>query len=353
MLKRATIYTLLITLLMGCATATIQFQTMKPADVSLPASMKTIVILNRYRPTKQNMLGNIIEGLLTGEKPLQDRQGAENAITGLTNFITQSPRYKMVRASEELFGTGSSWFPEPLPQDQITALCKKYNADGLIILEAFDHDKITVTNIEERSRTENGQLIKYNVYISNSRINATAGWRVYEAKTAALIDEYRMPDSYAWTYEAKTKELSLAGLPDEYIMIRHVGYSAGQLYAGRVSPQWQTQSRQYYKKGNDALVNAKYKVRAGEWENAIAIWEKQLHDPKAKVRGRACYNIAVAYEQLNNMPMALQWAQRALSTYHFNPAEDLIHTLENRMQQDTKLRQQLNNKMVDSLQNVR
>jgi tetratricopeptide (TPR) repeat protein len=329
-------------LLVSCGTSTISFQILKPAQISFPSSIKTILVINRYRPTQENKLGNIIEGILTGERPFVDKQGAENAVAGLANYLAQSPRFTIVRANEELKGTGTGWFPEPLPQSTIVALCKKYNADALVALEAFDSDKSTTFQKQERSKAENGTINKYNVSVAKRNMHVTVGWRVYEAANANLLDEYRMDAQNYWNGEGANDQLAAANLPDDYFMVKNVGLNAGQTYAARIAPEWQWIQRTFYKKGDDAMKEAEYLMRAGKIDEAISKWKGLLNHPEKKVAGRAAYNIAVGYEYKGDLALAMEWAKKALGNYQLTAAENYMQLLQERIAEEQKLKMQMN-----------
>ena len=53
--------------LSSCSTSSVLVSIQKPADISLPQDIKTVVVANRSIPTKKNLAGNILEGLVSGE----------------------------------------------------------------------------------------------------------------------------------------------------------------------------------------------------------------------------------------------------------------------------------------------
>ncbi len=51
------------------------------------------------------------------------------------------------------------------------------------------------------------------------------------------------------------------------------------------------------------------------WKGAIELWDELPESEKRKTAGRACLNIAVAYEVLGDTNTALKWAQRSYERF--------------------------------------
>jgi hypothetical protein len=149
-----------------------------PADITISQDLQTLGILNRSLPEKGNWLQNLGEGILTGESIFADREGSMNCIRGAANTLNVNPRFKAVLLeSEEYKGTGTKQFPVPLEWTEVDILCKKYQVDGLVVLETFDSDILLTSGTIEKTRRENGTEIKYLEYYSELRIRVNAGWR--------------------------------------------------------------------------------------------------------------------------------------------------------------------------------
>ena len=71
-----------------------------------------------------------------------------------------------------------------------------------------------------------------------------------------------------------------------------------------------------------ALVN--------EWEDAMEIWNHFADDPKKKVAGRACYNMAVGCEVLGKIDLAKTWAKKSYSVFGNKKAVDYLWRLDHR-----------------------
>ena len=63
------------------------------------------------------------------------------------------------------------------------------------------------------------------------------------------------------------------------------------------------------------------------WQEAIEIWEEVLESANTKTAGRACLNIAVAYEVLEDTDQALEWAKRSYEEYKDKLGKDYAKVL--------------------------
>lgn len=326
---------------MACSTSNTQFEVLRPADISLPKNISKFLVINRYRPAKENRLGNVIEGFLSGEQIGLDRQGADAALNGLSEFMSRSPRYTTFRCPEELPGSGTAWFPPPLTAEVVANLCKKYNCDALVALEAFDTDKRITNRREERTRSEGGKNIKYMAFIAQEDMTATIGWRVYSADGTQLLDEHRMNHNQSWSREGTSESNAQSKLPDNYQAVREIGMGAGKVYAKRITPQFEMVTRAYYVKGDKAMSDAKKNVKVKDWTKARELWKGLQSHPEAKVKGRAAFNLAVSYEQEDNIEEAIRWATTAFKDHGFKKAEKYLQSLEMRRSELKRLEQQM------------
>ena len=80
--------------LSSCSTSSVLVSIQKPADISLPQDIKTVVVANRSIPTKKNLAGNILEGLVSGEGIGTDKMGSKYCVEGLVSILDNSDRFE-------------------------------------------------------------------------------------------------------------------------------------------------------------------------------------------------------------------------------------------------------------------
>ncbi|MEZ4949561.1 MAG: DUF6340 family protein [Saprospiraceae bacterium] len=336
----------LLVLLNSCKTSSTQFTILKAAEIKLPSHINTLAAVDRSKP--ENGWANALEGLLTGENIFQDQDGRRAAISGFSDVLTRTPRFKVIRTGIEMTGSnGGSVFPEALNWETIENICREYNADAVVAIELFDSDGYTNTNRNERkSKNKNGDEIIEVFYSANRNLSLSLGWRVYDPKTKSIIDEYISRDDISDSAEGRTKDAARANLASPNRIVSDLGYNVGRLYGGRVAPLYTEISRKYYTKAkkNDKveMEKATNLVKRGEWNRAAQIWRSLIaesNDPKT--RGRAAHNMAVAAEREGQLESALDWAEKAYFDFGNKGSKSYVDYLNFRINDQRRLNEQM------------
>jgi hypothetical protein len=318
-------------------------QVLRPADITLEDNIINVGVINRTYPTKKNQAWNIVEGVLTGEGIGTDRRGSDAAVDGMINVMSQSPRFKLMKLDiDNLKGSGTGQFPEPLTRAKINEVCQRNNLDALIALEAFDSDsRVNFSPITIRTRVSRDVFQDLPGFRADSRMNVTAGWRIYNNKSEVISDEFRYNDFLMFTGQGLTQQEALGALPPKFQCLVNTGYHSGEIYGRRITPLWVTESRRYYRKGNDELEKAGRMVRSGNWESAAEIWKKEAQNKDEKMAGRASYNMAVFCETRGNFDIALEWCQKAYGDFGNKKARTYSDLIRRRMQDRQLLQKQM------------
>lgn len=341
-MKKTIIFSAFIAIiLVSCKTSYISVDVLKPAHITVPTDIQTIVVANRYLPKKDEQVGNVVEGLFSGESMFMDRDASYRCIEGVGNYLAQQPRYKVVKTNREFYGTGGRSYPPLLSWHQVEEVCNATGADALITLDVFDSDFRFDVDKQERRRKENDRTITYIVYQADLDVSVTAGWRIYDYKNKRVIDQSTFTDHKYWNAEGDNEQQAKGRLPRKENAINEAGFYAGQQFAARISPVWVTVSRKYYTKGNDDFIDAKYAVRINDWKKAIEHWKKYTEDPDPKIAGYACYNMALASEVTGSLQTALDWASKAYNDYHLKTAGSYMNILKQRIKDQERLKKQL------------
>lgn len=327
----------------GCKMHSSYLQVLKPAEITLGDNIVNVGVINRTYPTKQNTAWNIVEGILTGEGIGTDRRGSEATVDGMMEVMRQSPRFKLIRLDiDKLKGNGTGQFPEPLGKDVIADICQRNNLDALITLEAFDSDSyVKYTPITIRTKVAKDTYKDLPGFRADSRMNITAGWRIYNYKNQTIADEYRYSDYLGFSGQGANQAAALAALPSKIDALIKTGIHVGNRYGRRVTPLWVSESREYYVKGNEALQKAARMVKVGQWDQAADIWKREALNTDRKVAGRACYNMAVFSERLGNFDMALEWGRKAYTEFGNKKAKAYTAMIRARMTDREVLKQQM------------
>lgn len=335
---------LVFCLLSSCMTSNVVIDVQRPADINLSSDIQNIVVVNRSRPSRDNLAGNIVEGLVSGEGLGDDRRGAEYCIEGLSSLLLDSDRYKLKNpGGMELKGTGTGSFPVPLSWNEVVSICGSYDGHAILALEVFDSDANTsVGDPITRIKKVKGVKVKEIRYPAILTMDIESGWRIYDVQTKEIVDENRFKEVKRFKAYGSSPDVAIRNLPSKRHAIKNSGLFAGKQYGFRISPVWVKVRRIYFTGKSKDLKLAKSHVKNGEWDYAIEIWKSLVNDYDPKIARRASYNMAVASEIKGGIDTAIEWANKAHKLGE-KKASKYLNVLHIRKRNEEKLNQQLNN----------
>ena len=335
---------LVISVLSSCVTSTLVIDVQRPADITISNEIKNLVVVNRSRPSKNNLAENIMEGIISGEGIGNDRKGAEYCIEGLSNMLVNSERYTLKNVGGlELKGTGTSLFPIPLDWSEAQSICDLYDSDALLVLATFDSDSRTIVgNPITKTKKRKGIKVKELRYPATLTMEIQSGWRIYDVEKRHIVDENKFIEEKDFIAYGSSPEEAVSNLPSKRYAVKESGIFAGRQYGFRISPIWVKVRRTYFIGDHDGLKSAKSHVKSGDWNSAIEIWKDLANDLDNKIARRAAYNMAVASEIKGGLDAAIEWANKSRKLGE-KKAFRYINVLHLRKRNEEKLKQQLNN----------
>lgn len=336
------ISTVLILFVLFVAAKKISFNVLAPAVVDIPTTIQSVAIIDRSVPGNEKK--NILEGILTGEGPDQDKLATQVALDGLNSMLQNSSRYQAVRASETMKGseTGRD-FPVPLSWDIIEELCSKYEVDGIISLESYDSDFIVTNGSRLVNKKLGERTIKVPEFYANGVAKVNLGFRFYDPAQRSIIDQFHFTHTMDWDVGGSTLQAAIEGLLNRNVALKEVSFNAGIIYGERISPAWFRVTRDYFTrgKGDPDLAAGARMMESNDWDRAIEALTRATEARHRKTRGRAAHNLAVVYEILGDLDQAKEWATTAWGVYKNKKSRDYGYILTLRIQERERLRQQL------------
>lgn len=328
----------------SCTTTT-RIDVLQPAAFAVPSHIETIVTIDRSKPSKGFI--NFLEGMVTGEGLGQDKRGRENALRGITDALTRTPRFQVKASSVELTGSKSGdRMIEPLTWGEINEIAQQYDADAVLAIEKYDTNQSTSTSSRQVKRKKDGQEITETVFDSRIEMRVFIGWRLYDNEKQVIVDEFEVTEGGNDTGTGNTEQQALRNLTDQATMAREISFEAGVLYGMRIAPVWVTVDRQFYNtaKGSDkaAMQRAADLAKTNQWEKAAEIWRNLIANAADdKTPGKAAHNMAVAAERAGHLESALDWANQAFTNYGNKASGDYSRSLQWRIEDAKRLEQQM------------
>ena len=169
-----------------------------------------------------------------------------------------------------------------------------------------------------------------------------AGWRIYDVHGQNILDEAAVTRNITYHGRGVNPLIAAQALMDRKEAVREVGNIAGHAYAFSIIPLWNRVTRDYYVRGNNNFKIATRRARTGNWDGAADLWERETSNPKGKIAGRACYNMAIISEINGDVDGALKWAQRSYENFNIHLALQYVNLLKNRQIDNAILADQTN-----------
>ncbi|HEY6162015.1 MAG TPA: DUF6340 family protein [Bacteroidia bacterium] len=319
-MKRTFTLLLLAALFFPSCTAYVHFDAIQPAYVNIPVQYKKILLINRTRPDAKRSIDKL-ENVLTGEWGKQDSKASFRCLDGLSQNLQSSLKnyQTMVLKDTNLAGTGNMIFPPAMPPRFIDSVCAKYGADIAIVLEAFDTDVISKANGAPVLLSPLPLLnpLAGPTFTLFSRVKA--GFRIYDPKNNDMIDQFTLSTNYDFARMNIPDQEVLLHLPHALQGVYENGFMCGNDYGYRVAPHMASRTREIYRKGNYQLKMAYRSAVVGKWDDAYAIWQKNITCGKRRAEWHSYYDLAVYYEKTGNLNLAIETAEKGFQLYGRRP----------------------------------
>jgi hypothetical protein len=329
----------LILILCSCKTNLVYIKVLDPALVTVPGYVKTIGIINRSIPSDASKALNKVHLFNTAEGAEMAAEGSAECIRGLKDALMENTRFAkiVVLDSIHMKCQAIGMFNSPLSWDALDSICNANGLDAVFVLELFDTElKVSAPLVVPRS----GVGIALAALQVSMNTTVRTGWRIYVPKDRFIPDEYTYTNTVTHTGTGNNIGAATEALIGRKEAVKQAANKAGHGYVCRVTPYWITVTRDYFIKGNAFFKMAMRKARTGNWDGAAELWEKETHNPRNKIAGRACYNMAIISEINGDLDKAIQWASIAYEEHGTRLALHYINQLKYRKNEKIRLQSQ-------------
>ncbi len=325
----------------------VSFNITRPAQITFPSEANTILLVDRTKFNNETL--NIIEGILTGELPSDDKAAAQEAMNSLKNSLNYSPRFNVKIWPDRLEGNSmTSAFPNPIKWEVIDQLCINTHSEIVVSLEVFDTDFIITNGTRIKKKTigdgANKKEVEYNEFYASGVGTVKMGIRTYYNKDKTIIDQQMITKNNSWEGTGTTPFDAINVLISKSNANKYLASAVGEDYAYKISPMPNRISRSFYGKSKrieELKVGSRY-ADVNQWNEAIDEWKKGLQKvKKPKDGGFLTYNIAIGYEVLGEYGTALKWAQDSYTQYGNKEARDYVQNLQQRINEESVLQKQM------------
>ncbi|MFN3405644.1 MAG: DUF6340 family protein [Cytophagaceae bacterium] len=315
----------------------------EPAPAYLPVSIKRIGIIDQTLPHDQTKNLDNLDKVLTAEGKNLDKDGAEEAVKALAVEIGKNPQFNMVKiiSNADIRSPGMGIFPAPLKWQTVEQICKDNQVEALFVLSFYDTDtKIDYAVIPVELTGPLGVKIPGAEHQATIRTVIKTGWRIYDMPNRMIRDEFVVHENLVQSARGLTPVQAVQAIMGRKEAVMQISRQLGQRYSYRIQPFYVRVRRNYFVRGTDNFRVAMRRAQTGNWNGAAELWNREVNNPKAKVAGRATYNMAIISEINGDLNAAIDWASRSYSDYNNKLALDYLKILRHRMAKNEQIRRE-------------
>ncbi|MFK7812602.1 MAG: DUF6340 family protein [Maribacter sp.] len=336
-----------ILLLANCtSTKQLTVSTIEPSPVDISNQVRKIGIVNNSKSSFVKSYSTRLEQLIVMEEKWLAEKGTEAALTGLFDELARDERFEKVQILDNLAEETTDFGTRPSNDtwEKIATICKENGVDAIFSLASHDSEtqfslKKTKINqlgmMRDRARVS-GQEITLKTLIEN-------GWRIYDPKQRILVDEFTSNNQIVALAKGLNSVDALQAIDKRRETLIEQSKTSGSSYAQRMQPTKLDVKRDYFVIGTKNFELADDKIQDGAYQEAAALWEEEIANPKPRISSRACFNLAVMNEYNGNLDAAMNWATKSYSLHKEDATLDYITALEQRQAQTDVLKVQLAN----------
>lgn len=326
------------------STRTVSIETYRPAEVTFPASVGTIVVVNNsaVQPAVSGHLhkqfGTVRPDTVPADSAAWDACSALGVALHEPEYFNEVLLFHDTIRLDGMYNRAAKLTPR-----QVEDICSISGADAVISLDCLWFDA--------RRETANmpGGYVTGEI---NVKVEGTV--RAYLPGRANPLATVYLNDSVYWGQEADNLLMLAMFLPTPEQALREAGkYVIAGAYKNFV-PHWNGTNRWFYTGSGSRWKEATAFATREKWEEAAARWKRFFEQERtAERRAKAAMNLALYYELKGDLPEALAWGKKGLA--HFNEegagkkkkdsalARLYVDTLMERIREEKKLNIQFGN----------
>ncbi len=317
---------------------------LEPADVSFPASIRSVGVVNNTPQADQNgvvkvtpkaktdYLGSREGGVVDCNAQLATEELAQNIAEG--NYFD-----KVIICDSALRKKDYTARETKLSQQEVRELTEDLDVDAIFSLE------LARMYVQRQTYYQPDYPAVY------PALDAKVGtlMRIYLPTRSEPMMTFNSKDSIFWI-------VPNAQLSKE--LVDEASAFAATLPVKYLLPTWKTVERHLYASGSIEMRDAAVYVREDSWDEAFKLWLAVNEGKNEKMKMRSAFNIALYYEIKDDLDQAMSWAKKALTIVDgrqkkvgegkiINPTEDYkiialyIIDLEQRIADQKKLNLQM------------
>lgn len=184
----------------------------------------------------------------------------------------------------------------PLPLEVILNLGSSSGTQKIIVLETITYMYSHYSALVNGS--ESAEVIMAGI------------WAIYDALTGVVVKHESLVDTLYWN--STTEDGRRILIPPRFTALELAAETYAGNFAKKFTTSWETVQRILVIPPVQEFSLAAEYASENKWDEALALWERYSSDRFGRLSVSARFNVALAYEMLNDIDNALVWIDKAL-----------------------------------------
>lgn len=295
-----------IVLLLACKSySVLNYDVLKPAKNTIPPEVKSIVLVNNSYPYVDSSIHFLeVEGEIELLDSIWVEAFADSVLLSLKEGLLSHRFFDTVFIDTTNYNELVLGKPlKKLTAFEVNTICEKFGADAVLALDGYKYgSKLEVINYGDAQG-------------ASLDANATTYWRFYDYYTQSILFEDLKRDTIYWYGEGASAVDAASKLPSIEHAITEIGFYIGEEYVKNIVPSWETREQRLFIAGNSYFVNAAEWYGKANYKEAEKLWAYIFEHGNNYEKARAAHNIAISFEQQNEIASALKWAFNSYNIY--------------------------------------
>ena len=314
----------------------------EPGEKELPSEIQSLLLVNRtldgnYHDLKADSLQRIFyKRQFNLDTVIYDIQSVDTTMKALGELLYESGRYDVVIPENRFLEfQKNSFLSLEMPWDEVKQLCETFNTDAVVSL---DHFKTRVeTGFSDETFFNPGTGEYFSGYKAAMQVSYEVLFRVYDPVQEKVWLREFLRDTLVWEDADYTTRALFSRFTPVKTALTEAGIAIALDFTDKISTVWRQENRKYFNKGNPEFIQAGQFASAGDWENALKLWENTEATSGSKsLKSKAQLNMAVAYEMLGDIDQAIAWGLKSYETMYRPLTYEYLEILKKRKKEIQK-----------------
>ncbi|MEG1161956.1 DUF6340 family protein [Bacteroides sp.] len=284
---------------------------MLPAEISFPAELKRVAVVNNTSSTPENTM--LPEKEANKENEISRAVAYHNgdataATTALAEAIAHENYFdEVVICDSALRAKDITPRESTLSKEEVQSLTQNLGVDFIIALE----------NMQLKATKAIRYLPEWACFQGAIDVKAYPTVKVYLPGRKGPMVTINANDSIFWEELGTTETYVRSRMPNDNRVVEEASKFAGNIPLKYILPYWKTSKRYMYINGSVNMRDATIYVREESWDKASKLWKEAYEATKSeKKKMAAAHNIALYYEMQDSIETAETWAIKAQQLAH-------------------------------------